>query len=817
MTAIWQDIRHGLRMMARHPATTAIAVIALALGIGPNTAIFSIVNSLVWTPPPYPDPDAIVVVDPSASRTPGQPAMRLSADDFQDWRDATQTLEHMALFEPSARTLAGFEEPVQLRGMLASPALFSVLRVPPLHGRVFSPEEEKPGAGRVIVLSYFAWEKYFGKDARLVGRAIKLDNNDYIVVGIMPRTLQFPNAETEFWIPLALQPPQRSADDRRIRVLPFIARLRSGVTLEQAAAEGTAVIRRVNQGDPERSLQLQQTALRLVTLHEQLVGDLRPALIVLSASVGFVLLIACANIANLLLAQAAGRRREMAIRASLGAGRTRLTRQVLTESTLLSLLGGGTGLLLGYWGLALLAKLTPAEITRMRAMSIDLRVLLFTLAVSVLTGLLFGLAPALKSGSDLVEPLKGGDASVVGGTRLFRQSKTRSLLAIGELALALMLLIGAALLANSFMRLISRSPGYDPRGALTLQISLPRARYSQPSQCVAFYSQLLEQLRLLPGVRAAGMTNRMPMSPLNIRISFEIPGRPAAGDTSGPPIASARLVSSGFFQSMSIPLVDGRDFAEQDREGAEPVVIVSETLARRYFPGERAVDQRIDLDGARRIIGVAGDVKPDGLDSEPQPEMYVPYSQFEQLLMAGGPLSAMTFVVRSDHDPLAVLPAIRTRLASLDSQLPLFNVATLDQRVSDSVAQRRFYAVLMGIFAALALVLAAVGIYGVLSYQVAQSTREIGIRMALGADRGRVLRLILGQGALIAASGIILGLCAAWGMSRFVASLLFGITPTHPATYITAALFMGGIGLLGSYIPARRAMAVDPVIAIRSD
>jgi putative ABC transport system permease protein len=819
MDLFWQDMRQGARMMVRKPWFTLVAVIVLAFGIGPNAAIFSVVNTLMLTPLPYDDPDTIVRI---AQTRPGpQGPLRvqaISTDDFQDWRASTQTLEAMAFYAPDTITLTGQLEPVRLSGASVSPALFPLLRARPLLGGVFAAEHEKPGNNRVVLLSQTCWEQRFNADRSLIGKPIKLEGNDYVVLGIMPRGFDFPVRGTEYWVPFALSPPQRGGNERRIQMLPAIARLKPGVAVEQAQVEGNTFLQQTRKQDPRQGAGARGTTLQLMTLQEQMVAPIRPALLALLWAVGLVLLIACANIANLLLTRAAGRQKELSIRAALGAGRWRLARQLLTESSMLSLLGGGAGLLLGFWGVVLLPKVSPGNLPRVEEIHIDLRVLAFTLGLSLLTGLLFGLAPALKAARlDLVQALKESGAQTRAGLQIFRHNKTKSLLAILEYALALTLLIGAGLLMNSFLRLINQNPGYDPKGLLTFQISLPRARYPQPSAQIDFHDRMLESLRRSPGVLAAGITNLMPMSTANMRLSFNLPGQPPPPDPSEAPTAGFRLISPGFFKAMAIPILQGRDFGDLDREETAAAVIVNQALVRRYFGGTNPIGRPIELMKPCEIIGVVGDVKPQGLDSEPQPEVFLSTRQFPQMVMMAGPLAAINVAVRTTGNPMDLVPALESKVRALDKDLPVFNVLTMEQRVSDSVAQPRFLAALMGIFAVTALVMAVVGIYSVLSCQVAQCTREIGIRMALGAQPADVLRLIVGQGVALAAIGIAIGLGGAWAGSRFISSMLFGVRSTDSLTYVSISALMVCVALVAAFIPARRATAVDPVIALRQE
>jgi putative ABC transport system permease protein len=587
--------------------------------------------------------------------------------------------------------------------------------------------------------------------------------------------------------------------------------------VQAAEVEGNAVLKR-SQADERMMIGgagRAEPKLRLISLHERTVGQFRPALLVMLGAVGLVLLIASANVANLLLTRAADRQRELSIRAALGADRARLLCQMMTESILLGLFGGAAGLLLGLWGTYLLPHIAPNDIPRLDQVGLSLPLLAFTFAIALVTGLLCGLAPALRSsGANLMQAIKEGATQGTAGFQLLRSNRLRSALAVTEMALALMLLVGAGLLITSFLRLVSQDPGYDPDGALTVQMQLPRARYPQPEQQTAFFERVLEGVRSNPEVRSAGVAALMPLSRAAINLSFEIPGRPAPGPDEEPPNAGIRPVSSGFYDALGIKLLDGRDFGPQDTETGAPVVAVNESFAKRYLGGENAVGKQINLNGTREIIGVVRDVKPQGFDSQPAPEFFVPYRQFGRMLMMG-PLSEITLVVRTAGDPLAVVPAVRRVVLAADPQLAIYNITTMERQLSLTAARPRFYASLLGVFAGFALALAAVGVYGILSYNVAQCTREIGIRMALGARRADVLSMVLRQGLILATAGITLGLAGAWAASRLVASLLFGTQATDPVIYAALALVMALIAAVAAYVPARRATAIDPSIALR--
>jgi predicted permease len=627
----------------------------------------------------------------------------------------------------------------------------------------------------------------------------------------MPASFDFPTRDTEYWVPLPLAPPQRDGNTRRVAIVPAVARLAPGATREQAEAEANAVIARNQQPAANRP----RLPLRLIPLQERLSGPVRPALLVLSGAIALVLLIACANVACLLLSRSATRQRELAVRAAIGAGRGRLVRQLLTEGAVLSLFGGVLGVAFAWWVLAVLVRLAPPNLLAAGRPAIDMVVLAFAAGVSLLTAALFGIAPALEVVSgDFVRSFQetGREAS---GLRLFGRNRMRSLLTVAQIALALVLLVGAGLLVRSLVELLRQDPGYRSQGVLAAQLSLPRARYPQPQSRIAFYDQLLAGLRQMPVVQTVGLTNSMPMSRAQINIGFDLPGVPDDAD-GAPRRTGVRLVSPGFVRALGIRLRAGREFGNEDRQTSERVVLVNTAFVDRYLRGLDAVGRQVGIGEPRRIVGVVESIKPQGLDSMPQPEIFVPYTQLDTLLMMDGPAGSMTLVARTDGDPIGLAPAIRSQVARLDPRLPVYDLSTLDQRVSETTAQRRFFATALAIFAGLALVLAGVGLYGVLSSQVAQSIREIGIRMALGAGPAQIRRAVLRNSVALTVLGLGLGLAGAWGLSRFLASLLFAVTPVDPATYLGAAVALAAAGLLGAWAPVRRAVSVDPVVALRS-
>ncbi len=799
------DLRYAARMQRKNPAFTIIAVIALALGIGANTAIFSVVNTVLLRPLPYKDPERLVMVWEDASRY-GYPRDTPAAANFVDWRDQNQVFEGMAAIADTSFNLTGAGDPERLEGRRVSANLFSLLGVEPQIGRVFTAAEDQPGSQRVVLLSYGLWQRRFGGDPNIVGKALTLNGESHVVVGVMPARFQFPSSDDEAWVPIAFTPQE--ASNRGRHYLQVLARLKPGVTLAQAQSEMSTIAARLQQQYPEQNADL---GAAVMSLHEHLVGDIKPALLILLGAVGLVLLIACANVANLLLARAAVRQKEIAVRVALGAKRARLIRQFLTESVLLSTLGGIVGLGIAYGGLVLLKAFIPENISQAREISLDFKVLGFTLLVSVLTGVIFGLAPAIQAARfNQIETLKEGgrDAATGGGGK-----RLRSLLVMSEVAISLVLLIGAGLLINSFLRLRNVDPGFRADNLLTMKIVLPEPKYAEFERRSAFYTDLVQRVQSLAGVRSAAVTTNLPLYRQGNSISISIEGKPAP-----PPgqelIVVTRIISPGYFGTMSIPLLKGRQLTDQDTETSPNVVVISETMARRFWPGEEPIGKRIAAGRAQtpedwiQVIGVVKDVRQFELNAEPRPQMYLSFRQ-------AGFFAPRDLVVKTDVDPASMATTVRKAVWDIDKDQPVSNIRTMEEIFADSIARQRFSMLLLAIFAGVALVLAGVGIYGVMSYSVAQRTREIGIRMALGAQTGAVLKLAVGYGMKLVIVGIVVGLIAAFALTRVMLTLLFGVTATDPTTFTLISLLLVLVAALASYIPARRATKVDPMIALR--
>jgi putative ABC transport system permease protein len=795
-------MRYGARMLLKKPGFTLIAVMTLALGIGANAAIFSVVNAVLLRPLPFKDPERLMWI--RETKLPQFPEFSVSPGNFLDWRKQNTVFERLVAINNVAFNLVGVGDPEQVRGMKVTDGFFAMLSAQPELGRVFLPEEDQPGRDNVVIMSHGLWQRRFGGDPKILNQAITLGSQSYTVIGVMPASFRFGGADLGLWAPMGFT--TREAQTHGGHWLSVFGRLKPGATEDQARAELVAIAGRLAAQYPEANT---GWSVKLMPLLEFTVRDIKPGLIVLLCAVAFVLLIACANVANLLLARAAGRQKEIAIRAALGAGRSRIIRQLLTESALLASLGGALGLGLAKWGMDLLLKLAPRGLPRMSDVSLDGRALVFTAAVTLLTGVIFGLVPALQSSKPNLNETMNETGR--GSTDGRRRRLVRSALVVFEVASALVLLVGAGLLIKSFWRLNQIDPGFNPDNALTMTVSLPRAKYPDDAQRVAFFGHLLEKISALPGVQAAGASNSIPLEG-DMVLSFEVQGRaplPAGADQS----TNFYGVNADYFKAMGIRLLRGRTFTERDVSNSPHVAVINETMAKKIFPGEDPIGKRITFDGGNsnpnwyEIVGVVNDVKQYGLDQATPMQTYEPYTQQT--------FSYMTLVARATGDPTNLTAAIRNAVLQIDKEQPIANVKTLDQILSASIAQQRFSALLLGVFAVVAMSLAAVGIYGVLSYAVTQRTHEIGVRLALGASRHDVLRLVVGQGMCLTLLGVAAGLAVAFALTRLMSTLLFGVSATDPMTFSLIPLMIVIIALLACWVPARRATKVDPMVALR--
>jgi putative ABC transport system permease protein len=802
---VFQDLRYGVRMLTTHPGFTAVAVLTLALGIGANTAIFSVANAVWLRALPYPSAEQLVLV---SHRTQQGSTVELTPASYLDLRRQNRSFEDLAVYSSHDFNLTGAGEPDRLRGQLVSAALFTVLRTAPGIGRSFTDSDDRAGAPRVVILGHGVWQRRFGARADVIGRTLTLDDQPCEVVGIMPPGFDFPTKGTEVWAPIAFS--ASASNERSSWYLSGIARLNAGVTPAAAQRELDIIARNIAQASPRTNANI---GLSLVSLHESLVTNFKPALLVLLGAVAFVLLIACVNVANLLLARGAERERELALRSALGADRWRLLRQLSTESGLLAFSGGALGLLLAVWGIGALKQIDPGTVARLDQVGLDPRVLAFTLAISCLTGLIFGLAPALHvSNPDLQQTLKdsGHGSGGVRGRRL------RSMLVIAEVALSLVLLVGAGLLIRSFIRLQKIDLGFNPESLLALRIEVSEARADLTS-ISTFYQQVLDRVQGVPGVRAAAIVTAAPIQTIGMRSALVIEDKPDPRPGEPPMLANNRVVSPDYFRTLGIQLLRGRLLSAQDNARAPFVVVINQAFAQRYWGNEDPIGKRLKLTYRQStlpwltVVGLVGSVRQDGL-KEPFPEFYTPFTQAHPRWVRPSVL-----FIRADGNPLTLIEAVKSQVWAVNKDQTITAVQTMDEILARWLAPRRFNMWLLGVFASLALLLAAVGIYGVISYAVSQRTREIGIRLALGAEARDVLRMVVAQGMSLTLVGVAIGLVAAAALTRVMKDLLFGVSPTDPVTFALIALLLVVVALFACYLPARRSAGTDPLAAIRCE
>src|SRR5262245_20924003 len=807
MNSLWQDLRYGARRLLHQPGFAAVATLTLALGVGANAAIFSVVNSVLWRPLPYKEPERLMMLWEANDSVRNNP---VSHQNYTDWRARQQSFEFISAFSGrwgGPETITGGSEPERAYVVSVYRDFFSALGVAPVVGRVFLPEESQPGATPVVVVSHGFWRRRLGGDTDLTNRRLTIGDQSYNVIGVMPPGFSFP-IETDLWVSKEQFGVDTSARSSHNYV--GVARLKPNVTREQAQAEMTAIARQIAQQDASDQ---RHNDVNVISIKDQLTGSIRRGLLILFGAVGCVLLIACANVANLTLARSLGRQKEIAVRAALGAGRARIVRQLLTESLLLALAGGAIGSLFAYWLVKALVAFGPA-IPRIEDIGVDGGVIAFTFGVSLLTSLLCGLAPALSaSRPDLNKALKEGGRGSGGSSGL-----SRAALVVAEVALTLVLLVCAGLLIRSLWRVMRIDPGFNPESALTMQVSLPESEYGGSARKIAFYRQLLERLKSVPGVEAAGMVNNLPMGGVNINGQFGVAGRPR--DQYG--YAGYRVVSPDYFRTMNIPLRSGRYFTDQDGESSEPVAIISRRVADTFFLNENPLGKRVlsvndasreEYDQAEKwpkIVGVVGDVKHLGLENRDSADLYFCYAQRPRRIRD------MIVTVRTEIEPEVLAMTLRREVKRLDANLPV-SFEAMERVFARSTANRRYNVILLGAFSALALLLAVIGIYGVMSYAVSQGAREVGVRVALGAQSGDVMKLVVGQGLALTVLGVAIGSSAALGLRRLMAGLLYEVSAADPLTFASVAGLMTFVTLVACYFPARRATRIDPIVALRRD
>lgn len=807
MHGLLQDVRYALRQLRKSPGFAAVAIITLALGIGANTAIFSVVNAVLLRPLPYKDDGRLVVVLHNG-RNPVAPA------NFADWQSQNHSFESMGAAESWSPNLTSTDNPENLSGLRITSEIFPMLGVQPLLGRVFLPEEQQPGKDLEVVLSYSLWQNHFAGDANVLGRAVALNGHSYTIVGVMPKDFQFAPfwaTKATIWAPLALGDRLGNRGGNSLRVF---GRLKSGVTLEQARAEMTGIADRLEQQYPGTNRDVQ-----VVSLREKVVGNIRAALLVLLGAVGFVLLIGCANVAHMFLARSAARQREIAVRAALGAMRWRVLRQYLLESLVIALLGGVCGLLLALWGTRVLIALGPQQIPRLATIGVDQYVLLFVLAVSLITGLVFGILPAWKaSAANVSEALKEGER---GSSEGVGRNRLRSLLVSSEFAFAVILLAGAGLMIRTFVAVQNIDPGFDPHNVLTMMVRILGTEQTAPGHTGPFYQQVLQKVSAIPGVQSASAINHLPLAGDQWGFPFHVEGQPMERPGESPS-ATFRAVFPGYFQTMRVPILSGRELSEADNSSVPDVIIINDYMARHYWPGENPIGKRITFDDPQKnpswaiVVGVVKNTVRSNWVNPAEEEVFVPYLQSKQYLQnPSGPFAYLTLVVRTTDDPANLASEVQAAIHSIDRNVPISEVQTMDQVVTKATGESRFYLTLLGAFACVALILAAVGIYGVMSYSVSRRIHEMGIRMALGAQREDVLKLVVWHGVMLAIAGIAVGMAGALALTRLMSGLLYGTKPADPATFATAVVVLGLVAIVSSYVPARRAAKVDPMTALR--
>src|ERR1041385_5078180 len=807
MHGLLQDVRYALRQLRKSPGFAAVAIITLALGIGAYTAIFSVVNAVLLRPLPYKEDGRLVVVLHNG-RNPVAPA------NFVDWQSQNHSFESMGAAESWSPNLTSTDNPENLAGLRITSEILPMLGVQPLLGRVFLPEEQQAGKDLEVVLSYSLWQNHFAGDANVLGRTMALNGHPYTIVGVMPKDFQFAPfwaTKATIWAPLSLGDRLGSRGGNSLRVF---ARLKSGVTLEQSQTEMAGITDRLDQQYPGTNRNVQ-----VVSLREKVVGNIRPALLVLLGAVGFVLLIGCANVAHMFLARSAARQREIAVRAALGAMRWRVLRQYLLESLGIALLGGVFGLLLALWGTRVLIALGPQQIPRLATIGVDQYVLFFVFAVSLITGLVFGILPAWKaSAANVSEALKEGER---GSSEGVGRNRLRSLLVSSEFAFAVILLAGAGLMIRTFIAVQNIDPGFDPHNVLTMMVRILGTEQTAAGHTGPFYQQVLQKVSAIPGVQSASAINHLPLAGDQWGFPFHVEGQPVERPGESP-VATFRAVYPGYFRTMRVPVLSGRELSEADNGSVPDVVLITDYMARHYWPGESPIGKRITFDDPQKnpswatVVGVVKNTVRSNWINPAEEEVFVPYLQSKNYLQnPSGPFAYLTLVVRTTGDPANLSSEVQAAIHSIDRNVPISEIQTMEQVVTKATGESRFYLTLLGAFACVALVLAAVGIYGVMSYSVSRRIHEMGIRMALGAQREDVLKLVVWHGVLLAIAGIAVGMAGALALTRLMSGLLYGTKPADPATFITAVVVLGLVAIVSSYIPARRAAKVDPMVALR--